>query len=186
MATTRRWQQYSLSRIEALLLVAIAVATVIYFGVLHYLDGRAATYFANLRQTDPAFYLSQLRESQGFADYLAEYRDMEGYVSFKPAAPSFLVGRWTLREEPLRLSPGTAPEQCTDPVTFDYGILLMLESGGSTLRVTYRIEGDTVLLKSAGIGTFSVKLVSYGSQLDHIEFQPPGLSKTYFAYNCGR
>ncbi len=158
----------------------------LYFTILHVLDGRAETYFRDLRESNPPLYLTQLRESRGFEAYLEAYRDMNGYDAFKPAAPSFLVGRWTMRPQPLRLTPGTAPSECSAPVTFDYGIILMLESGGGALPVTYGIEGQNVLLKAANIDTFPIRLVSYGGQLDHIEFQPPGMTETRFAYRCGQ
>lgn len=186
MALSRQWRLYRPSRVEILSYGASVLAIFLYFAVLHVLDGRAETYFRELRESNPQLYLTQLRESRGFETYLETYRTMEGYDSFKPAAPSFLVGRWTMRPAPLRLTPGTAPNECSNPVTFDYGIILLLESGGGALPVTYEIENQSVLLKAAQIGTFTVNLVSYGADLDHIEFRPPGRTDIVYAYNCGR
>lgn len=178
----RNWPGRAQMLFYGICLVAIGL----YFAVLHVLDGRAATYFQLLRQSDPELYLTQLRESRSFAAYVLEYREMEGYGTFQEAAPSFLVGRWTMRDEPLRLTPGTAPAQCSNPITFDYGILLLLQAGEGTRRVSYRIEDQTVQVKTDDMGTFPVELVSYGARLDHIEFTPPGMDKPVYAYNCGR
>ncbi|WP_109466514.1 hypothetical protein [Albibacillus kandeliae] len=186
MATSGQWRTYRPGRAELAYLGLSVAAIALYFGVLHTLDGRAQTYFEELRESDPDLYLSQLRESRSFEAYIEEYRVMKGYDTFKPAAPSFLVGRWTMRSEPLRLNPGTTLSQCSDPITFDYGILLMLETGGEALRVSYGIEGQKVMVKEAGIATFPVDLISYGARLDHIEFTPPGETEKVYAYNCAR
>ncbi len=186
MSTTRRWHRYRPSRVELFSYGAILGAIAVYFAALHYLDGRAERYFETLREEDPGLYLTQLRENRSFDAYLAEYRIMQGYDDFRPAAPDFLVGRWTMREDQIRLTPGMVPGECSDPVTFDYGILLMLDGSNVALRVNYQIEGQTVLLDSPGIDVFPVDLVSYGARLDHIEFQPPGRSERVYAYNCGR
>ncbi len=116
----------------------------------------------------------------------AEYRAIEGYDVCTAEPPSFLVGRWTMRAEPLRLTSGTAPTQCSDPVTFDYGLVLVAKTGEVSLRVSYAIEGQTVLLKAPGIDTYPITLVSFGAELNHIEFRAPGQTEEVFAYRCGR
>ncbi|WP_071675090.1 hypothetical protein [Nioella nitratireducens] len=186
MSSSRQWHRYRPSRVELLSYGAIAIAIGVYFTVLNVLDGRAEAYFETLREEDPALYLSQLRESRSFAAYVDEYRVMQDYDTFHPAAPDFLVGRWTMREEPLRLTPGTVPSTCSDPVTFDYGILLMLDGSDLALRVNYAIEEQRVLLNAPGIDVFPVDLISYGARLDHIEFQPPGRANRVYAYICSR
>ncbi|MEZ5715089.1 MAG: hypothetical protein R3D85_07915 [Paracoccaceae bacterium] len=186
MATAKQWRHYRPSRLGMALSALAVVAIGAYFAVLHALDGRAEAYFTALRKSDPALYLSQLRDARGFPAFLEEYRILEGYDTFKPAAPSFLVGRWTMRNDPLRLTPGTAPAQCSDPVTFDYGIILMADTGEVSLRVSYAIEGQSVLFKAPGIDTFTIDLISFGAELDHIEFRPPGQAESVFAYQCGR
>ncbi|GHG95707.1 hypothetical protein [Pseudodonghicola xiamenensis] len=186
MATSRQWRNYRPSRGELLVYGVSLVAIAIYFAVLHDLNGRAESYFKDLRVSNPELYLTQIRESRSFPVYLDEYRTMRGYDSFKPAAPSFLVGRWTMQPEPLRLNPGTTPADCAHPITFDYGILLMLESSSEAFRVSYSIEGQKVLVKEAGLNTFPVDLVSYGARLDHLEFTPPGATEKVYAYECAR
>jgi len=164
----------------------IVAAMFIYFGVLHVLDGRAESYFQTLRQSDPDLYLTQLREASGFATYLASYTEMEGFGSYKSTTPTFLVGRWTLRHARLRLTPGTAPSECTAPVTFEHGLMLVHDNISAPIKVSYRIEGDTVQVKSADGTVLPVKIVSYGADLDHVEFVPPGQTAGVYAYTCGR
>jgi len=185
MATFKYLRPRRLSRTETFSAMAILVAITVYFLILHALDGRAAAYFEQLRKDDPDLYLSQLRESRGFDAYLSEYRAAKGYDEFRRNTPEFLVGRWTMRGEPLRIVPGSKPEECSDPVTFEFGMLLIRDNGGNANPVSYRIEGDTVEMQ-LGIGwTVPVTLVSYGSLIDHIVFQPPGRKAPVYAYRCG-
>jgi len=180
------WRNYHPQRVEVIGAALIGALFVAYFALLHVLDGRAESYFQRLRVSNPAHYLTLLRESEGFDAYLAEYRTLEGYADFRPAPPSFLVGRWTMRSGPVRLTPGTAPTECSDPVTLDYGLILQLETGGVALPVNYRIVGKTVELRANGNVIIPVRLISYGAQLDHIEFTPPGETTQVYAYLCGR
>lgn len=162
------------------------VAVAAYLLVLRSLDHRAESYFRDLRDSDPATYLIQLREAKGFAAYLPEYAEIEGFADYRPKPPSFLVGRWTMRDAPLRLTPDQAPAICSDPVTFDFGLFLTVESGGVALPVQYRLTGETVEMRTRGGAVFPIALVSYGAQLDHVEFTPPGRTAPVYAYLCGR
>ena len=185
MANIRRWQNFRPNRIEVLSIGGALIAIPLYLAVLHNLDGRAETYFSNLRETDAELYLTQLRESRGFAAYVDEYREIRGYDEVRTAAPSFLVGRWTMRPEPLRLTPGTPPGRCVDPITFDYGIVLLAQGAEGAFDAGYRIEGQSVRIESPDQRNFSVDLVSYGARLDHLEFHLPGREDAVFAYSCG-
>ena len=91
-----------------------------------------------------------------------------------------------MRDEPMRLSPGTTPTECSNPLTLNYGLLLEHDAGGLTLSVQYRINGKIVEVRNAATGIMPIHLVSYGGQLDHIEFVPPGESETVYGYLCGR
>ena len=156
-----------------------------YFIALHSLDNRTADYFARMRGEHPDIYLEQLRESQGFDVFLSEYAAISGLDSYKADTPSFLIGRWTMQKAPLRLPPGATPEQCADPITFDYGLVLIAEAGGSALSAQYRIAEGGVDLKGPTMKDTHVTLVSFGSLLDHLEFTPPGREAPVFAYRCG-
>ncbi len=171
---------------EWVALGAALLAVLVYLLILGALDRRAERYFLDLRDSDPATYLTQLREAKGFAAYLPEYAALEGFGDYRPKPPSFLVGRWTMRTDTLRLTPGQAPAACTDPATFDFGLFLTLDSGGVALPVQYRLNGDVIEMRTRGDAVFPIALVSYGAQLDHIEFTPPGRKAPVFAYLCGR
>ena len=186
MKITTHWPRARLRPAQIIGLAIALVACVIYFGVLHLLDGRAKSYLEEVRQSNRSMYLTILRQTQGFDTYLAEYTELEGYDSFRPLTPVFLVGRWTMRDEPMRLSPGTTPTECSNPLTLNYGLLLEHDAGGLTLSVQYRINGKIVEVRNAATGIMPIHLVSYGGQLDHIEFVPPGESETVYGYLCGR
>lgn len=181
-----QWRRYQLRRPVIVASVVIVALIGAYFAMLHVLDGRAERYFQRIRQTDPALYLTLLREGGGFGAYLAEYKTLEGYADFRPAPPSFLIGRWSMRDSTIRLPPGTAPSQCTNPVTFDYGLMMGPALGGADVQVEYRIVGDTVEMRLHSGQIIPIRLVSYGAELDHIEFTPPGEHAPVYAYQCGR
>lgn len=164
---------------------AVVVAIVGYFVALHALETRTADYFLRMRTENPAIYLEQLRESQGFEDFLPEYATLTGLDDFKADTPSFLLGRWTMQKAPLRLPPGMVPEQCSDPITFDYGLVLMAEAGGSALSARYRVSDGGVDLTGPTMKDTRITLVSFGSLLDHLEFTPPGRESAVYAYRCG-
>jgi len=162
------------------------VAILAYLFVLRALDHRAERYFVDLRESDPATYLTQLREAKGFDAYLPEYAEIARFSDFRQSVPDFLIGRWTMREEMLRLTPGQAPGACSDPATFEFGLYLAAEAGGPAVAVQYRIEGDAVEMRTDDGTVIPIHLAGYGSQVDHIEFTPPGRDTSVFAYLCGR
>ena len=174
------------TRTEWIATLATLAAVLAYVLVLGMLDKRAARYFTELRDSDPASYLLQLRESRGFEAFLEEYTALRHLDTFQPQAPSFLVGRWSMRADILRLTPGQAPERCLNPATFDFGLFLTVETGGVALPVQYRIAGNEVEMRGPGDAIFPIRLVSYGAELDHIEFTPPGHDTPVNAYHCGR
>lgn len=166
--------------------VAVVAAAILgYFAWLYTLEQRSADHFARMRAEDPAVYLEQLREADGFARFLPEYATLTGLDAFKADTPSFLLGRWTMQKAPLRLPPGVVPEQCSDPITFDYGLVLMAEAGGSALSVQYRVADGGVDLKGPTVKDTRIALVSFGALLDHLEFTPPGRETGVYAYRCG-
>ncbi|SES15104.1 hypothetical protein SAMN04490244_106144 [Tranquillimonas rosea] len=186
MTSVSRWRHYRPARIEVVGGLVALAASVVYFGALHVLDGRAGLYLEELRQSDPDRYLTVLRESRGFEAFLEEYRALADYDEFQRLPPTFLIGRWTPRPAQLRLAPGTSPEQCSDPMTLGDGMYQQLDTGGVSLPVTYRIEGQTVQMRTEDEGIMPIELVSYGGELDHIRYVPPGAEFPVYGYLCGR
>jgi hypothetical protein len=165
------------------LVVLVSIAT--YFVALMVMDNRAAAYFRETRASDPDLYLEQLRSSRGFEAYLPEYAVLKGFEQFAPHPPAFLIGRWTMRDEPVRLTPGERPAQCSDPITFDYGLILMVEPESVALPVSYRIAEGKIEVRSVRGESFSLSPVSFGGLIEYLEFVPPGRSEPVYAYFCG-
>jgi len=158
----------------------------IYVLYLAYENRQAEHYYAGLRQTDPVRYLDDLRKAEGFESYLAKFRLLEGYSDYKPGAPPFLVGRWSMKTAPERTAPGTVVADCSDPVTFEKGLVEMVTNDTkSQFQVQYRIYGTDIYIRAAKAGLTKVGLVIYGSAIDHLEFVPPGRSERVYGYLCG-
>ena len=164
--------------------VMIAIAG--YFLLLRHLDERARIYFQHLRDSDPATYLTNLRQARGFDTYLAEYAALEGFDDYSPQVPGFILGRWTMRDAPLRLIPGKGPDACSDPAVFEYGLYLSPETSETSTPVQYRLDGTTVLMRDYNDRVYPIRLIAFGAQLDHLEFVPPGREAPVYAYLCGR
>lgn len=160
--------------------------TVVYFGFLAFQNHEAKLYFEQLRQTDPVRYLEDVRKSEGFESYLDKLRLLEGFDRFQPAAPPFLVGRWTLKTAPERVAPGYVFPDCTNPVRFETG-LVTVGSGADakSYDAQYRIAGHDIWLRVPQVGLVKVGLVAYAAGIDHLEIVVPGQTAKSYAYLCG-
>jgi hypothetical protein len=165
--------------------ILIGAAIIGYFSMLKVMDMRASDYFMRNRTTNPDLYLEQLRAIHGFSAFLPEYATLKGFDHYTELPPEFLIGRWSMRSAPVRFTAGEHPAQCTDPITFDYGLVLMVEPQSTTRPVDYRIEGGKVDVQIAQGDTFEVTPVSFGASVDHLEFVPPGRTDKVYAYFCG-
>tara|TARA_B100000378_G_scaffold116565_2_gene93440 strand:+ start:3926 stop:4537 length:612 start_codon:yes stop_codon:yes gene_type:complete len=186
MAAIRFSRMRGLGRVQWIAAAAALSAVAIYLLVLRQLDHRAAAYLEGLRETDPTTYLTDLREVRGYDAFLTEYARLEGFDEFRPQPPGFLIGRWTMRDDMLRLTRGQAPKSCTDPATFEYGLFISARAEIVSLPVAYRLSGSTVEMRMAGDRTLPIRLIAYGARLDHLEFTPPGETRPVHAYLCGR
>ena len=187
MARTLRIHAPQLKRDTWRLLIAAALVAAVYVFYLEWQDRRAERFLENLRREDPVRYLDDLRRSEGFDSYLAKYRLLEGYATANPAAPTFLVGRWTLRAAPQRVPTGTVFADCRDPITFEQGLVEVLKSGARLpYEADYRITGSDVYLHGPVLGVMRVAVISYGGAIDHLELVPPGSGALRYAYLCGQ
>lgn len=170
-------------RRQTLLLAGLTAGAALVYGLfLVAQERRAAAALEMLRRTDPAGYLEQIRKLEGFDAYLARFVEHQRFDQARPLAPAFMIGRWTLRDEPTRFS-ALATTECIDPITFEYGRLEIPRDSVNT-RATYRIDGQTLIVAPAIADPFRVRLVSFGSTIDHLELQPPGRDRSYYAYPC--
>lgn len=173
----------TLSRTNTLLLSGgIVVALIAYAVFLVDQQNRAEARLEHLRVTDRTGYLEQIRKLDGFDAYLAEFAKHQNFDTEQTVAPAFMIGRWSLRDEPERISAMVRLE-CHDPITFEYG-RLEIPDDDIRVRATYTINGDTLVVSPATRDAFRVKLVSYGSRIDHLELTPPGRDKVFYAYPC--
>jgi len=171
-------------RRNTLILLTWALASSLLYGwYLHHQNRAAKTYLAQLQKTEPDRYLTELRKLNGFSAYVEAYRRVAKFDQFRPDAPVFIQGRWSLRAAPKRLSLLEGASDCTDPITFEYGRLSLGNAGKTTFRAEYRLVGETLEVKTPS-GPVAVTLVPYGESLDHLELVPPARDKTFYAYRC--
>lgn len=172
-----------MSRTSSLLLAGGGLlALVAYAAFLVSQERRAEDYLEVLRTTDPSGYLEQIRKLDGFDAYLSEFAKHQNFDEVQTVAPAFMIGRWSLRTDPERISAMVRLE-CHDPITFEYG-RLEIPKDDIRVRATYSIDGATLIVAPATRDAFRVKLVSYGSRIDHLELTPPGRDKVFYAYPC--
>jgi hypothetical protein len=170
-------------RRQTLFLAGLTAGAALVYGLFLFAhERRAAANLETLRRTDPAGYLDQIRKLEGFDAYLALFADHHGFDQARPLAPAFMIGRWTMRDERTRFS-ALATTECIDPITFEYG-RLEIPQDSVNARATYRIDGQTLIVAPATTDPFRVRLISFGSKIDHLELQPPGRDRTYYAYPC--
>lgn len=170
-------------RRSTLILLACGIGfAVFYLFFLSYQDRRAETYLEELRQSDPDAYLEQVRLREGFSHYVVEFATLEKFDQFRTAVPSFMVGRWTLRESIERTPIGTSPD-CSDPITFEYG-RIELPRDDISRPSQFRLDGQTLEVRPRNDDPISVALVSYGAAINHLELVPPGRDRLFYAYPC--
>jgi len=165
-----------------LLVVAGLGFTLLYAGFLSFQEHRAGLALEKMRRTDPNGYLEYIRKLEGFDDYVRLFASYQHFDQFRPAAPGFMIGRWTLRATPQRIS-SLGRTDCTDPIIFGYG-RLEIPKDGFAERATFKLDGDTLIVAPSQGDSFRVQLVSYGAAINHLELVPPGRDATFYAYPC--
>ena len=162
-------------------------AALIFGGYLEVQNRRAEALFNRLKATDPPRYLDDLRRMEGFDAYVTAYRTLRGFGAFRPEPPRFLVGRWTLRDKPVRLPPSGSFAQCENPLVIETGHIEVGPQSAARLKDTalYRLTETGMLeVKTGEHGLIGVQIVSYGAQIDHLALTPPGEEALLYAYPC--
>lgn len=167
------------------LLVALAllVAAGGYVWLLKYKNQAVAEHFDQLERNDLRAYLSHVRMTRGFGTFVAEYAKLRHFEGWKDDAPSFLVGRWALFDEPKRVSENYFPDVCLNAVEIEDGRFKHMLKHTEIHKARYRIENDHVVVRLADGRTVPVMLASYGTALHHIVVTLPGDHKRY-GYLC--
>jgi len=163
------------------------VAALIFGGYLEVQNKRAEALFNRLKAADPPRYLDDLRRMEGFDAYVTAYRTLRGFGAFRPEPPRFLVGRWTLRDKPVRLPPSGSFAQCENPLVIETGHVQMATEETAPFNETalYRLtEKGALEVKTGDHGLIEVQIVAYGAQIDHLTLTPPGQEALLYAYPC--
>lgn len=180
------WRRRRLSIQPGTIYIGLAALAfiVLYAGFLAFQDRLAETRLATLRNTDADAYLDEIRMLEGFDTYVREFQHLKGFDQFRTNAPIFMIGRWTLRDRTERIPVGTMPD-CTDPVIFEYG-RFKVPRDGTDLPASFRLDGQTLIVRPRSGDPIRIDLVSFGAAIDHLKLTPPGREAVSYAYPCGR
>ena len=165
--------------------VATFVAIGLFAGYLYTKNRLAQERLSSLANTDMVRYLDELRRLEGFDTYLSVYRERMGFADFRPRAPRFLIGRWTLRDEAVRLPPSGSFAECDQPLVIEYGRIAITASPAVAEEAAYRLTEDEELeVRTERNGVIPITIVAHGTRIDHLELTPPGREDRMFAYPC--
>lgn len=139
--------------------------------------------YAELRTTDPDLYLAKIRQVEGFRVFLRQFTELKGYETPKVKAPPFVIGRWVLYDEPMRVDDAYVPPVCLDDIVIQDGLIRTGRPKPAEYKVRYVIEDKRVLaVRNAG-PAIAIVPVGYGVHVNHIEVILPG-AKLRYGYLC--
>jgi len=145
---------------------------------------RVRSYLAELRTNDPNAYLVRIKQIGGFEEFLDEYRVIEGFQQPRSAAPSFLLGRWSLTDTAKRVSDKYTVDNCVSPLLVENGRITLPGDRAARSPVTYELRGNLLNVMLPDGKTMPIRLISFGVNLHHLELVLPGSDKTFFGYAC--
>lgn len=139
--------------------------------------------YAELRVSDPDLYLSNIRQAEGFRVYLRQFTELKGYGTPQFEAPPFVIGRWVLYGEPMRVDDAYVPPVCLDDVVIQDGLIRVGRPKPADYKVHYVIEGPMVLARRESGAPISIVPIGYGVHVNHIVISLPG-AKPRYGYLC--
>jgi len=145
---------------------------------------RVRSYLADLRKNDPNAYLVRIKQIAGFEEFLDEYRVIEGFQQPRSAAPTFLIGRWSLTDTAKRVSDKYTVDNCINPLLVENGRITLPGDTAARTPVTYELRDRQVAVTLPDGKTMPIRLISFGVNLHHLELVLPGSDKTFFGYAC--
>jgi len=171
-------------------ILGLAAFVVVYIVILNHEERVMEDYYKDLRETDPALYLSEIRQARGFDYFLTEYLRMNDYETPKAEVPPFLMGRWALFGEEKRVGDDFMPESCLNSLEIEDARLKLLEDGEERLfPVRYTMDGNRASAHLEQGQAAHIAVVAYGSHVHHVEVdglpvagQNP--STTWYGYLC--
>jgi hypothetical protein len=163
-------------------LISLALFAAYVFALTQVQHSTEKTYAA-LRASDPDLYLSKIRQAEGFRVYLRQFTELKGYTTPKFEAPPFVIGRWVLYEQPMRVDDAYVPPDCLDDVVIQDGRIRVGRPKPAEYKVRYVIERTRVLALRDGGPPVTIVPIGYGVHVNHIEIMLPGAKKRY-GYLC--
>lgn len=170
-------------RFNAAVGIASLVLFAIYVFALTQMQHSTERTYAELRTTDPDLFLSKIRQAEGFRVYLSEFTALKGYRTPKTEAPPFIIGRWALFDEPMRVDDAYVPPVCLDDVVIQDGLIRTGRPKPAEYKVSYVIDGKHVLAKRDTGTPITIVPIGYGVHVNHIEIMLPGTRMRY-GYLC--
>ncbi len=139
--------------------------------------------YAALRTSDPDLYLSKIRQAEGFRVYLRQFAALKGYATANAEAPPFVIGRWVLDNELLRVDDAYVPPVCLDDVVIQDGKIRVGRPKPAEYKVRYVMDGARVLAQRDDGPPIVIVPIGYGVHVNHIEITLPG-AKVRYGYLC--
>ena len=163
--------------------IASLVLFAVYVLALTQIQHSTEKTYAELRASDPDLYLAKIRQAEGFRVYLRQYTALKGYGTPKREAPPFVIGRWVLYNEPMRVDDAYVPPVCLDDVVIQDGLIRTGRPKPAEYKVRYVIEDKRVLAQRDNGPPITIVPVGYGTHVNHIEVMLPG-AKMRYGYLC--
>jgi hypothetical protein len=171
-------------RINAWVAVGLLAAFGAYVLTLTQIQQTTERTYAELRNTDPDLYLAKIRQAEGFRVYLRLFTELKGYQTPQTEAPPFLIGRWVLHDEPMRVDDAYVPPICLDDIVIQDGNIRTGRPRRTSYPVRYQIQGTNVIAVRENAAPIVIVPVGYGTHVNHIEVKLPGSDKTRYGYEC--
>jgi hypothetical protein len=171
-------------RINAWVGLGLLAAFAAYVLALTQMQHTTERTYAELRTTDPDLYLAKIRQAEGFRVYLSQFTALKGYQTPQTIAPPFLIGRWVLYDEPMRVDDAYVPPICLDDIVIQDGNIRTGRPKQASYSVRYQIQGTNVVAVRENAPPIVIVPVGYGTHVNHIEVKMPGGEKTRYGYQC--
>ncbi len=171
-------------RINAWVALGLLAAFAAYVLALTQMQRTTERTYAELRNTDPDLYLAKIRQAEGFRTYLRQFTELKGYQTPQTEAPAFLIGRWVLYDEPMRVDDAYVPPICLDDIVIQDGNIRTGRPKRASYSVRYQIQGTDVMAVRENASPIVIVPVGYGTHVNHIQVKLPGTQKTRYGYEC--
>lgn len=154
-----------------------------YVTYLNVKDARAAEALETARSDDPALYLEDIRVVRGFDSFLEAYASMRMGDGISDNAPEFLIGRWALHSEMLRVDDTYSDPACRSALIIENG-RVTLPGTAAPVDVRYQLDGTTLVVLAQDGTRLTVGLAASGINLHHLEVTDGLGTQPLYGYRC--